>query len=46
MRFLTDDRKQQHVSVCDQLRRITSGKATFLSKMIDGDENWIYGYDP
>jgi hypothetical protein len=46
MQFLTADHKQQRVNVCKELRQIASNDATFLAKVITGDENWIYGYDP
>jgi hypothetical protein len=46
MRFLTDDQKQQRVTVCEELRQIVSDDATFLSRAISGNESWIYGYDP
>jgi hypothetical protein len=44
-RFLTDDQKQQYVSVCKVLCQITSNDATFLSRVKTCDKNWIYGYD-
>jgi hypothetical protein len=43
MRFL---KKQQRVYVCEELRQIAPDVATFLSRVITGDESWIYGYDP
>jgi transposase len=45
-RILTADQKQQRVNVCEELRQIASDDATFLSRVITGDEIWIYGYDP
>jgi len=45
-RILTDDQKQQRVSVCTELRQLASDDETFLSRVITGDESWVYGYDP
>jgi hypothetical protein len=45
MQFLTTDQKQQHVSVCEELCQITYSDAAFLSRVVTGDESWIYGYD-
>jgi hypothetical protein len=42
MRFLTADQKQQCVSVYEELHKITSDDATFLSRL---RESWIYGCD-
>jgi hypothetical protein len=36
---------QQHVNVCEELRQFASDDATFLFRVITGDESWIYGYD-
>jgi hypothetical protein len=45
-RILTTDQKQQYVNVCEELRQIASSDATFLSRVITGDESWSYCYDP
>ena len=45
-RILTADQKQQRVNVCIELCQLTSDDKTFLSRVITGDENWVYGYDP
>jgi len=45
-RILTADQMQQCVSVCTELRQLTSDDETFLSRVITGDESWVYGYDP
>jgi hypothetical protein len=39
MRFLTADQKQQHFSVCKELRQIAYNDAASLSRVITGDEN-------
>lgn len=45
-RILTADQKAQRVEVCTDLRQTASDDPTFLSRVITGDESWIYGYDP
>jgi hypothetical protein len=45
-RILTADQKQQRVNVLEELHQIASDDATFLSRVITGDESWIYGHDP
>jgi hypothetical protein len=45
-RIQTADQKQQRVNVCEELRQIASDDVAFLSSVIAGNENWIYGYDP
>ena len=45
-RILTADQIQQRVSVCTELRQLASDDETFLSRVITGDESWVYGYDP
>jgi len=45
-RILTADQKQQRVNVCTELRQLASDDEMFLSRVITGDESWVYGYDP
>ena len=45
-RILTADQKQQRVNVCTELRQLASDDETFLSRVITGEESWVYGYDP
>jgi hypothetical protein len=45
-RILTADQKQQRVNVCTELLQLASDDETFLSRVITGDESWVYGYDP
>ena len=45
-RILTADKKQQRVNVCTELRQFASNDETVLSRVITGDESWVYGYDP
>jgi len=45
-RILTTDQKQLRVNVCTELRQLASDDETFLSRVITGDESWVYGYNP
>ena len=45
-RILTADQMQQRVSVCTELRQLASDDETFLSRVITGDESWVYVYEP
>ena len=45
-RILTADQKQQCVNVCTELRQLASDDETFLSRVITGDESWVYDNDP
>jgi hypothetical protein len=44
--LLTNDQKQQHVNICLELWKKANEDPTFISWIITGDKNWIYGYDP
>jgi len=44
-RILTADHKQQRVNVCTELRQLASDDETFLSRVITGDDSWVYGYE-
>jgi len=43
-RLLTDDQKENHVEICQELPANANGNENFL-KNITGDEKWVYGYD-
>jgi len=45
-RILTTDQKQHRVNVCTELHHLASNDETLLSRVITGDESWVYGYDP
>jgi hypothetical protein len=45
-RLLTNDQKQWRVNVCSELRERANEDPAFISRIITGDECWIYGYDP
>jgi histone-lysine N-methyltransferase SETMAR len=44
--ILTNDQKQRRVNVCIELREKANEDPTFISRIIMGDESWIYSYDP
>jgi hypothetical protein len=44
-RILTADQKQQCIDVYTELHQLASNDETFLSRVITGDEIWVYGYD-
>jgi len=43
LRILTADQKQQRVNICTELRQLASDDETVLSRVITGDESWVYG---
>jgi hypothetical protein len=45
-RTLAADQKQQRVNVCTELRQLASDDETFLSRVMTGDESWVYSYSP
>ena len=45
-RILRADQMQQRISVCTELHQLASDDEMFLSRIITGDESWVYGYDP
>jgi hypothetical protein len=44
--LLSDDQKACHVSVCMELKQQARDDPNFISKIMTGDEKWVYGYDP
>jgi len=44
-RLLTDDRKEKHVEISQELLAHVNGNENFLKNIITGDETWVYGYD-
>jgi hypothetical protein len=46
LRLLTNDQKQQRLDMCLELLQKANEDPTFISRIITGDESWIYGYDP
>jgi hypothetical protein len=45
-RLLTDDQKQRRLEVCMERKEQVRNGPDFLSKVVTGDESWIYAYDP
>jgi len=44
--FLTPEQKERRVAICQELRRRVLDDPSFMSRVITGDESWVYGYDP
>jgi hypothetical protein len=44
-KILIADQKQQRVDVCTELRQLSSDDETFMSRVINGDDSWVYGND-
>ena len=44
--LLTAEQKDDHVSICTDLRERAQNDPNFMSSVITGDESWVYGYDP
>jgi hypothetical protein len=45
-RLLIQAQKNRRSEVCHDLKKQVQDDPDFLSKVIIGDETWIYGYDP
>ena len=45
-RFLTTETKEHRVAICEELRQRALDAPSFMSRVITGDESWVYGYDP
>lgn len=45
LRLLTDDYKQKHLEVSQELFDHTNSDENFLKNMITGDETWVYSYE-
>jgi hypothetical protein len=43
---LTNAQKQWCINVCLELREKAHEDPSFISRIITGDESWIYSYDP
>ena len=44
-RLMTSDQPAHRVQVCQNLLDHSENDEEFLSKIITGDESWVYGYD-
>jgi len=45
-RLLTPKQKEHRVAFCQELRPFALDEPSFVSRVIIGDEIWVYGYDP
>jgi hypothetical protein len=45
-RLLQNKQKQHRLEVCRVLQQQLQEDPKFLSKVVTGDESWVYGYDP
>ena len=43
--LMTSDQQAHHVQVCQDLLDHSENDKEFLSKIITGNESWVYGYD-
>ena len=44
-RLLTDEQKENHVEIGQELLANANGNEKFVKNIITGDETWVYGYD-
>ena len=44
--LLNNDQQDHQIQVCTKLHEAVRHDPNFLSKVITGDESWVYGYDP
>jgi hypothetical protein len=44
-RLMSNDQKEHRVAVCRELKDQARDDPSFISKVITGDESWVYGYD-
>ena len=45
-RLLTPEQKEHRVEICEELCQRALDDPSFTSRVITGDESWVYGYDP
>jgi histone-lysine N-methyltransferase SETMAR len=45
-RLLTPEQKEHFVTICQELRQRAMDDSSFMSRVITGDESWVYGYYP
>jgi len=45
-RLLNSDQRDHRVQVCTELQEVVRHDPNFLSRVITGDESWVYDYDP
>jgi hypothetical protein len=44
-RLLTPEQKEHRVAICQELRQRAVDDPSFMSRVITGDESWVYEYD-
>ena len=44
-RLLNNDQRDHRIQVCTELQEAVRHDPNFLSRVITGDESWVYGYD-
>jgi len=44
-RLLTPEQKEHHVAICQELCQRAVDDPSFMSRVITGEESWVYGYD-
>jgi len=45
-RLLKNDQQDHQVQVCTELQKAVRNDPNFLSRVVTGDESWLYNYDP
>ena len=45
-RLLMAEQKDDHVTICTDLRERAQNESNFMFSLITGDECWVYVYDP
>ena len=45
-RLLNPEQKEHRVAICQELRQRAVDGPSFMSRVINGDESWVYGYNP
>ena len=45
-RLLTPEKREHRVAICHALRQCAMDDPSFMSRVITGDESWVYRYDP
>jgi len=45
-RLLIPEQKEHCVAICQELRQRALDDPSFMSRVITGDDSWVYGYDP
>jgi histone-lysine N-methyltransferase SETMAR len=45
-RLMTPEQKEHRITVCQDLRERSADNPSFMTRIITGDESWVYRYDP